>query len=77
MEKEKVEQKKQIEVGGHYGNLGIEEGEGNDHTRLREARDSSSVHAESNEYAQEFTFSSCTRRLKLSVAEFVGGASVR
>ena len=43
MEKEKVEQKKQIEVGGHYENLGIEEGEGNDHTRLREARDSSLV----------------------------------
>jgi len=34
VEKEKVEQKKQIEVGGHYENLGIEEGEGNDHTRF-------------------------------------------
>ena len=77
VEKEKFEQKMQIEVGGHYENLGIEEGEGNDHNRLREARDSSLVHAETNENAQEFTFSSCTRRLKLSMAEFVGGASVR
>ena len=36
VEKEKFEQKMQIEVGGHYENLGIEEGGGNDHTRLRE-----------------------------------------